>query len=56
MKKVTRKKPAVCVSIPSKSRKGHKGRWTCISKKTGRVIKVKGWGRARKTIRRRRKA
>jgi len=48
---VRRVKPAVCVARPTKRRKGHKGRWTCISKNTGRVLKVKGWGRKKATRR-----
>ena len=38
------KKPPECVAAPSKRRKGYEGQWTCVSKKTGRVIKVKNWG------------
>ena len=33
-----------CRTRPIKTRKGHRGKWTCISEKTGKVIKgrVKG--------------
>lgn len=43
-KRRTAKKPAKCATRPTKRAKGHKGRWMCKSKKTGRYIKVKGWG------------
>lgn len=43
-KRRTAKKPAKCATRPTKQAKGHKGRWMCKSKKTGRYIQVKGWG------------
>ena len=39
-----RRRPASCATMPTKARKGYKGRWTCISQRTGRVLLVKGWG------------
>jgi hypothetical protein len=33
----------ICESAPHKQRKGYRGKCTCISKKTGNVIKVKGY-------------
>jgi hypothetical protein len=34
--------PKICKTTPTTHRKGKKGKCTCISKKTGNVVKVKG--------------
>jgi len=42
MAKATARKKAnpQCKTNPTKKRKGHKGKWTCTSKSSGKVVKA----------------
>ena len=57
MAKATGRKKAnpQCKTNPTKTRKGHKGKWTCISKVSGKVIKASKRPATKKKVARRRR-